>query len=85
MAYSFDSLGYAKRLRERGVPNDQAEAYAEAARNFLISELATKADVFVIKTDLLAMEQRLRSEFRAGIFKRSCVRVSPSFVPITIR
>jgi len=32
MAYSFDSLGYADRLRERGVPNDQAEAYAEAAR-----------------------------------------------------
>ena len=67
MAYTFDSLGYAKRLRDRGVPNDQAEAHAEAARDFLMPELATKADVLAIKSDLLATEQRLRTEFRAGI------------------
>jgi len=67
MAYTFDSLGYAKKLRDRGVPNDQAEAHAEAARDFLMPELATKADVLAIKSDLLATEQRLRTEFRAGI------------------
>jgi hypothetical protein len=60
MAYSFDSLGYAKRLRDRGIPNDQAEAHAEAARDFIMPEIATKAD-------LLATEHRLRTEFRAGI------------------
>jgi hypothetical protein len=54
MAYTFDSLGYAKRLRDRGVPNDQAEAHAEAARDFIMPELATK-------TDLLATEQRLQN------------------------
>ena len=59
MAYTFDSLGYAKRLRDCGVPNDQAEAHAEAARDFIMPELATK-------TDLLATEQRLRTEFRTG-------------------
>ena len=67
MAYSFDSLGYAKRLRDRGVPNDQAEAHAEAARDFIMPEIATKADVLALKTDLLATEQRLRAEFRTGI------------------
>jgi hypothetical protein len=60
MAYTFDSLGYAKRLRDRGIPNDQAEAHAEAARDFIMPEIVTKAD-------LLATEQRLRTEFRTGI------------------
>ena len=54
MAYTFDSLGYAKRLRDGGVPQDQAEAHAEAARDFMIAELATKSD-------LLATEQRLQT------------------------
>ena len=67
MVYTFDSLGYAKKLRDRGVPNDQAEAHAEAARDFIMPELATKADVLAIKTDLLATEQRLQTEFRTRI------------------
>jgi hypothetical protein len=33
MAFAFDSLGYAKKLRDAGVPQDQAEAHAEAARD----------------------------------------------------
>jgi hypothetical protein len=57
MAYTFDSLGYAKRLRDRGVPQDQAEAHAEAARDFIMAELVTKAD-------LLATKQDLQTEFR---------------------
>src|SRR5262249_3048501 len=60
MAYTFDSLGYAKKLRDGGVPQDQAEVHAEAARDFIMPELVTK-------TDLLATEQRLRTEFRTGI------------------
>lgn len=67
MAYTFDSLGYAKRLRDRGVPQDQAEAHAEAARDFIMPEIATRADVLALKSDLLATEQRLRTEFRTGI------------------
>ena len=35
MVYTFDILGYAKRLRENGVPQNQAEAHAEAARDFI--------------------------------------------------
>jgi hypothetical protein len=47
-------LGYAKRLRDGGVPNPQAEAHAEAAREFIMIELVTKQD-------LLATEQKLQA------------------------
>ena len=67
MAYIFDSLGYAKRLRDGGVPRDQAEAHAEAARDFIMVELATKADVLALRADLLAVKQELLAEFRVGI------------------
>jgi hypothetical protein len=61
MAYTFDSLGYAKRLRDGGVPQDQAEAHAEAARDFFMADIATKADLLAVRTDLAATEQRLRA------------------------
>src|SRR5262249_25868088 len=69
MAYSFDSLGYAKRLRDRGVPQDRAEVHAEAARDFIMAELVTKADllpikadVLAVKADLLAVKQELKTQ-----------------------
>jgi hypothetical protein len=61
MAWAFDTLGYAKRLREAGVPNPQAEGHAEAAREFIMSELVTKQDLLVIKQDLLAAKQELQT------------------------
>ena len=39
------TLGYAKHLRDSGVPADQAEAHAEAARDFIMAELVTKTDL----------------------------------------
>ncbi len=45
MAYAFDTLGYAKRLRDAGVSMEQAEAHAEAARDFVMGELVTKIDL----------------------------------------
>jgi hypothetical protein len=45
MVYAFDTLGYAKRLRDSGVPQPQAEAHAEAARDFVMAELVTKTDL----------------------------------------
>lgn len=61
MAYTFDSLGYAKKLRDGGVPQDQAEAHAEAARDFIMAELATKADVLAVKQDLHTAKQELQN------------------------
>lgn len=45
MVSVFDTLGYAKRLRDGGVPPDHAEAHAEAARDFIMIELVTKGDL----------------------------------------
>ena len=47
MAFAFDTLGYSKRLREAGVPQPQAEGHAEAAREFIMAELVTRADLDV--------------------------------------
>ena len=54
MAYAFDTLGYAKRLRDAGISQGQAEAHAEAAREFVMGELVTKADLQATKADLQA-------------------------------
>jgi len=63
MAYAFDTLGYAKRLRDAGVPAQEAEAHAEAAREFIMTELVTKSDLDVTRRELEASmdnrEQRM--------------------------
>ena len=69
MAYAFDTLGYARHLRENGVAQQQAEAHAEAARQFIMAELVTKSDLqtltahFDTKLDNLS----LRITVRLGI------------------
>jgi len=45
MAVAYDTLGYAKRLADAGIPREHAEAHAEAARDFIMSELVTKSDL----------------------------------------
>src|SRR5437763_16388907 len=45
MVFALDTLGYAKHLRDSGVPSNQAEAHAEAARDFIMAELVTKMDL----------------------------------------
>jgi hypothetical protein len=52
MVYAFDTLGYAKRLRDGGVAGEQAEAHAEAARDFIMAELFTKADALGLRQEL---------------------------------
>jgi hypothetical protein len=59
MAWAFDTLGYAKRLREAGVPNPQAEGHAEAAREFIMTELVTKQD---LQTAISSLEARLEAK-----------------------
>ena len=67
VAYAFDTLGYAKRLRDGGVPNPQAEAHAEAAREFIMTELVTRQDLLATKNDLQADLGTLRTELRTEI------------------
>ena len=68
MAYAFDTLGYAKRLRAAGVPSEQAEAHAEAAREFIMAELVTKSDLqAAIDTQTLRLTVRLGGIMVTGL------------------
>ncbi|KAB2883456.1 MAG: hypothetical protein F9K38_05845 [Pseudorhodoplanes sp.] len=66
MTYAFDTLGYARRLREAGVPQKQAEAHADAAKEFVMGELVTKTDIqtltahFDTKLDNLSLRLTVR-------------------------
>jgi hypothetical protein len=70
MAYAFDTLGYAKRLRDAGISQGQAEAHAEAAREFVMGELVTKADLQAVKADLQVMKadlQAMKADLQAAM------------------
>ena len=72
MVYAFDTLGYAKRLRDAGIPPPQAEAHAEAAREFIMAELVTKTDLHSTVQNAVALldakieAQTLRLTVRLG-------------------
>lgn len=59
MAFAFDTLGYSKKLREAGIPQRQAEAHAEAAREFIMAEVVTKPDL-QLALDNLALRLTIR-------------------------
>jgi hypothetical protein len=67
MAWAFDTLGYAKRLRDGGVPSPQAETHAEAAREFMMTELLTKQDLIATKLELQAAMNALEARLEAKI------------------
>jgi hypothetical protein len=68
MAYAFDTLGYAKRLRNAGISQEQAEAHAEAAREFVMGDLVTKADLqAALDTLSLRLTLRLGVMLAAGL------------------
>lgn len=66
--YTFDSLCYAKHLRDNGVPQDQAEAHAEAAKMFIMNELATKEDLrAAVETLTLRLSVRMGVMLATGL------------------
>jgi len=58
---TFDTLSYARRLKQAGVPEAQAEAMADATHELLIQDFATKGDIAALKSDIAV----LRSEITA--------------------
>jgi hypothetical protein len=67
MAFAFDSLGYAKRLRDAGLPQDQAEAHAEAAREFIMTELVTRTDLETVRRELQSAIDTVRRDIEAKL------------------
>ena len=67
MAFAFDTLAFAKRLRGGGIPDTQADVHAEAAREFIMAELATKSDLEVVRRELDTSIQTVRTDLEASI------------------
>lgn len=65
-AISFDTLKYAKRLKEAGFTDTQAEALAAAQAEIIEDNVATKRDLkeleACVKRDLMDMEHRLTAK-----------------------
>ena len=68
MAFTFDTLSYAKHLRDNGVPQDQAEAHAQAAKMLTMNELVTKEDPrSALETQTLRLSVRMGVMLAAGL------------------
>jgi len=70
MPAAFDTLEIAKRLRNAGFDEAQAEAVTGVlrdAREADLSQLATKADVSQLEAKLMSEIAALRTEFRAEL------------------
>ena len=61
-APGFDTLVYARRLKEAGVDDAQAEAHAEAMRDAITESVATKADIARLEAKIDTGLAGLRAE-----------------------
>lgn len=68
VVYAFDTLNYARRLKDAGIPQNQAEAHADAARQFIMAELVTKQDLAAaLEMQTLRLTVRLGGLLALGI------------------
>jgi len=58
---TFDSLTFARRLKSAGFSEAQAEALADANRDLVVLDFASKADIATVRTDMSAMKQELQT------------------------
>lgn len=64
-ATTFDTLMYAKKLKEAGFTEQQAEVQAEAMKEIIDNQLATKQDISDLRRDMREMEYRIISRVGA--------------------
>lgn len=67
MSAAFDTLKFARRLREAGFSEPQAEAMAEAFRDASTEALATKHDMELLRADLGARIDRVETKLTAEL------------------
>jgi hypothetical protein len=85
-------------LRQAGVPEPQAEAMADATRDLVMQEVATKPDLAGVeqrlRADLLALEQRLaaametltlRLTVRMGVMLAASLSLMTALIGLLVR
>ncbi|MEL6063823.1 MULTISPECIES: hypothetical protein [unclassified Methylobacterium] len=77
MTYAFDTLKFTQRLEQVGVGREQAVAHAELARDMILADTATKADLAELKKDLESSlrELELRMTVKIGAIVGAAVAV----------
>lgn len=65
MPIKFDTLEYARRLAEAGIPADQADAHAQALSDALAAASVTPAELVLVRSELLARMDTLKTEVYA--------------------
>jgi hypothetical protein len=73
---TIDTLEYVKRLEAAGVDRRQAEAHAQAVRDTLAPQLATKADLDRAVARLEAKMDAMRSHFEQALWKHTAIVIA---------
>ena len=76
----FDTLGYARFLREGGISHADAETHTEAAKQFIMADLVTKEDL----GNALEM-QALRLSVRIGVMLAAGLSLMTAIIGTLIR
>ncbi|MCK4388643.1 MAG: hypothetical protein KAV83_00205 [Desulfobacterales bacterium] len=63
-AIAFDTLAYAKKLKQAGFTEAQAEVQAEALASIIDDRLATKEDIIALQRDLKELEVALKRDIK---------------------
>lgn len=66
-AVAFDTLKFTRRLKDAGISEEQAEAFSDAFKDVhqsQLKELATKADLQELRSDIRELDARVMGELR---------------------
>jgi len=64
MPVAFDTLTYAKKLRDAGFTQEQAEVQAHALADIVEERLATKQDIATLHRDIKELETSLHRDMK---------------------
>ncbi|MBF0563327.1 MAG: hypothetical protein HQL37_15245 [Alphaproteobacteria bacterium] len=77
---TFDKLIYLETLKASGIPDDQARAHAHALDEALRDAVATKADIFAIRSDMELLKRDLT--IRLGTMLAASVAIVATVVKL---
>ena len=63
MTIRFDTLSFAKRLTEAGERSQVAEAHAMALKEFVMDDVATKADILGLREEIASLDRKVSERF----------------------
>ncbi|MGZ3692983.1 MAG: hypothetical protein ACXWQO_01950 [Bdellovibrionota bacterium] len=72
----FNTLRYAKRLEEAGIPRQHAEAHVQIIAEIVEGDLSTKQDIKELKDEMQKLEYRLIIKLGALVAGMSAVVIA---------